>query len=268
MINVRAISIQEFRGIRNLDLQFKNKNFAICGRNGTGKSGVVDAIEFALTGNISRLIGSGTGGISIKDHAPHVDSRSNPSKSKVKIVLWIPRLNKEVSIDRSVKDSNNPIITHSDPAVLKLLKEIASHPEFTLTRRELIKYVISTPGDRAKEVQVLLKLDKVESVRALLQKISNASTKEVSPLKQEKESARNNLLTALDITESIQAKILGAINPKREILGLQTIEAIDQATSFTDGVVSNPAVPSSLPKLQALADIKRIKEVFLSVRQA
>lgn len=267
MIKVRSISIQEFRGIRSLDLEFKDKNFAICGRNGTGKSGVVDAIEFALTGNISRLIGTGTGGISIKDHAPHVDSRSNPSKSKVKISLWIPTLNKLVSIDRSVKDPGNPVIIPNDPTILKVLSEIASHPEFTLTRRELIKYVISTPGDRAKEVQVLLKLEKVESLRAILLRISNATSRDVIPLKGEKENARKSLMSALEITELNQARILEAVNPKREILGLKTIENIEQSTLLTDGIVSNPATQSTIPKLQALADIKRLKEVFQSLRE-
>ena len=44
MIRVDSITIKEFRGIRDLTLEFKGKNFAICGPNGTGKSGVVDAL--------------------------------------------------------------------------------------------------------------------------------------------------------------------------------------------------------------------------------
>lgn len=53
MIHVDAITIKEFRGIRNLTLVFNSTNFAICGPNGTGKSGVVDALEFAFTGAVS-----------------------------------------------------------------------------------------------------------------------------------------------------------------------------------------------------------------------
>ena len=46
MIRIKTIHIEEFRGIRRLDLLLDAKNFGICGPNGTGKSGVVDAIEF------------------------------------------------------------------------------------------------------------------------------------------------------------------------------------------------------------------------------
>lgn len=61
MIRIQKIHIHEFRGIRDLTLDLGGENFAVCGPNGTGKSGVVDAIEFALTGSISRLSGRGTG---------------------------------------------------------------------------------------------------------------------------------------------------------------------------------------------------------------
>src|SRR5688572_32349307 len=53
MIYVDKIRMVEFRGVRDLTINLKGENFAICGKNGTGKSGVVDALEFGLTGNIS-----------------------------------------------------------------------------------------------------------------------------------------------------------------------------------------------------------------------
>lgn len=55
MIKLESIQIEEVRGIRKLDLDFKKTNFAISGPNGSGKSGVIDAIEFGLTGEITRL---------------------------------------------------------------------------------------------------------------------------------------------------------------------------------------------------------------------
>ena len=112
MIRIQKIQMHEFRGIRDLSLDLGGENFAVCGPNGTGKSGVVDAIEFAFTGNISRLSGHGTGELSVKDHGPHVDSRSKPEQAFVALTFKIvPLNNKEATITRTVKVPNKPTIT-------------------------------------------------------------------------------------------------------------------------------------------------------------
>src|SRR5215471_3639991 len=210
MINVQRIEAYEFRGIRSLSIDVGGENFAICGRNGTGKSGIVDALEFGLTGNISRLSGRGTGEISLKEHAPHVDSRNRPDGARVILTVTIPNLAKTVTIERSVKDPLSPKISPASPEVLEVLRQVQSHPEFALSRRELIRYVISAPGDRAREVQALLQLDAVESVRVILQKVANACQREINPLKKSRTQAHDQLLRALQIPEWSTAKVLAA----------------------------------------------------------
>ena len=70
MIYIESVTLQHFRGAKRLNLTPDRKNFAIGGNNGTGKSGVVDGVEFALTGNITRLTGKGAGSLSLKTHGP------------------------------------------------------------------------------------------------------------------------------------------------------------------------------------------------------
>lgn len=66
---------------------------------GTGKSRIVDAIEFALSGNISRLASAGTGGLSVRPHGPHVDSRNKPEAASVTVDVTLPGLgNKKARI--------------------------------------------------------------------------------------------------------------------------------------------------------------------------
>ena len=96
MISIKTIHIEEFRGIRELDLNLAGENFGICGPNGTGKSGVVDAIEFCLTGNLTRLSGQGQGELSVKGHAPHVDKRKDPDKARVAITAVVPSLGRRL----------------------------------------------------------------------------------------------------------------------------------------------------------------------------
>ncbi len=269
MIRANSITIEKFRGIQNLTIDFSQKNYAVCGPNGTGKSGIVDALEFALTGNISRLSGKGTGNINLKDHAPHVDSRNRPDLARVILTVFIPHLNIEVKIDRNVKDYNNPTITPNTPEIVKVLKQVALHPEFVLSRRELIKYVLSAPSDRAKEVQILLRLDDVENLRAIFNKISNGKQKEIAPLLREKNKAKEQLLAALNITELNSEKVLTAVNIHRTILGLPQLSNISSTTSLKDGLATTTiSQTSKIIKLEALNEIKKLEDFLIQINGA
>lgn len=263
MIKVESITITEFRGIRSLTLSFNNRNFAICGPNGTGKSGVVDALEFVLTGNISRLSGEGSGEVSLKDHGPHVDIRANPENACVKAVVAIPSLSKTVIIERDLKKPNSPRITPDDPKVLDVLQQVQLHPEIMLSRREIIRYVLATPGDRANEVQTLLHLDQVDKVRAGLLKIANAREKQLLLSEAANQSACDNLLRALGISTFSEAKVLEATNAKRAILGLPQLTELIGESSLNKGIDTPiPAKPQSISKAQAIADISAAKSTL------
>lgn len=266
MIRVDSITIKEFRGIRDLTLDFNGKNYAICGSNGTGKSGVVDALEFALTGNVSRLSGEGRGDISLKQHAPHVDRRNDPEKARVTVKVTIPSLGKTAVIERSPKTPTATNVTPNDPAVLDVLRQVEAHPEFVLSRRELIRYVIATPGKRAEEVQALLHLDQVEQVRVGLQKIVNNCEKQLVPLQTMATQARDNLLRALGMSELTKEKALAAVNAQRVILGLSALTDLTETTSIKDGMATpGPAHSQRIPKAQSLADIQAAREALAEI---
>src|SRR5579871_2178731 len=263
MIRVDAIVVEEFRGIRNITLELGGKNFAVCGPNGTGKSGIVDAIEFALTANVSRLSGAGTGGVSVKDHGPHVDSRNRPDKARVKLTVSVPTLRKTVSIERNIKNANAPVISPNEAEVSAVLDQLKQHPEFVLSRRELIRYVLSTPGDRAKEVQALLRLDQVESLRVVLQKIANAEERTVTPLKRDRAQAAEQLARALEIAQVGKEAVLGASNARRAVLGLPPLSELTSTTSLRDGLTTaaSDQVPK-VPKTQAVADMMGLRDLI------
>lgn len=268
MILVEEITIEEFRGIRKLTLNFKGKNFAVCGPNGTGKSGVVDALEFGLTGNISRLSGGGTGAITLKKHAPHVDSRDNPEKAKVKLVIRIPSLkDMRVTLERNVKDANAPVISPNTPEVLEVLKQLENHPEFVLSRRELIAYVLAQPGKRSEEIQALLRLDEVGELRSTLKTISNSCKKEAEAYKKIRNEARDNLAKALEIPEFTSDKLLDAANARRTLLGLPSIEALTSTTSLHDGLktAGKSAPVVKVNKIEAVADLKIAHESIVAL---
>ena len=173
MIRIETIRIEKFRGIRELQLDLSRENFGICGPNGTGKSGVVDAIEFALTGDVSRLSGRGTGDLSVKSHAPHVLERNEPGQAKVTLTAFIPSLGKSATITRTVETPSSFTLSPDAPDIRPIFEEIQIHPEFTLSRREIIRYILAEPNKRASDVQVLLQLAEVEQTRRALTTVAN-----------------------------------------------------------------------------------------------
>ncbi len=228
----------------------------------------MDAIEFALTGNISRLAGAGTGGLSVKSHGPHVDSRNKPEAASVTLDVIIPALgNKKAQIHRTVKSASAPEIKPAENDVIAALEGVNLHPEFVLSRRELIRYVLSEPGQRSKEVQSLLRLDDIEKLRGVLYKIANACTKELQGLERAENAAKTNLLAALDTAQLSKNSVLSAVNPRRELLGLPPLLDIDANTSVKDGLTTTgSSAPGRVPKVQAAADLSTLREALKALQ--
>lgn len=268
MIRIESIEIEEFRGIKKMMLPLNRDNFGICGPNGTGKSGIVDAIEFALTGDITRLSGSGSEGLTVKAHAPHVDARKEPERSFVRITAFAPSLNKKITIERRVSAPAVPIIEPNDSKVIALVSQLGSHPEFALSRREIVKYVITPAGQRAKDVQSLLRLEQIEKVRLALQKIANDEKKDAQTAVTEDERAKKDLLLHLSIATLSKADLLQAINARRTTLQLQTLADLEANTSLKEGVVSvgDTGKPKSkIIKAVALTDLASLNDNLASV---
>ena len=50
---------------------------------------MIDAIEFGLTGQIGRLTGRGTKGLSVAEHGPHVDKTKFPDAAFVELQVFL-----------------------------------------------------------------------------------------------------------------------------------------------------------------------------------
>ena len=257
MIRISTIHIEEFRGIRDLALDLQGENFGICGPNGTGKSGVVDAIEFCLTGNITRLSGQGQGELSVKGHAPHVDHRENPEKAAVTITATVPSLGKEVTISRTVKNPRAATIEPAEPKIQTIIAELQTHPEFALSRREIAKYIVTPPAQRSTDVQTLLRLDHIGNLRKALVSYANRCNREADEADRARVRAESELKTALDVPTLDREKVLEKANTKRSVLGIAALTELTPQTSFKDGAAEEgkDAKKPGVAKDVALADL-------------
>jgi hypothetical protein len=259
VIRIESIHIEEVRGIRKLDIDFQKGPFAISGPNGSGKSGVIDAIEFGLSGQIGRLAGSGTQGLSVTEHGPHVDKTKFPDAAFVELRVFLPTIGKSATITRKVSAPKKPKITPADADVLAVLAEVAEHPEITLSRREILRFILVSPSDRSKAIEALLKLSEIGETRRTL----NAAQNKVQTLQRtadaQEKASQEALQRHLQIATLHTEDVLAAINPQRKLLALSEITEIGADTTLDTGLTGSAQTstfnkPSALRELAAFRD--------------
>ncbi len=223
-MRVLELEINNVRGISHLLLKPDGKNFVVWGPNGSGKSAVVDAIDFLLTGRVSRLAGKGTRGITLARHGPHIDHE--PKEAIVRAIVQLPGVIKPIEIKRCMANPNNlecdkPMKSHLEP-----IMTIALRGQHVLSRREILKYITAEAGTRAQEIQELLNIIEIEDTRKALVKVKNnfetglqAANKGVSVAK----GAVNATVQMQTYREEIAMQV---VNQNRRILGGNPISAL------------------------------------------
>ncbi|HHX87759.1 MAG TPA: AAA family ATPase [Firmicutes bacterium] len=146
-MRILELEIWKVRGVKHLLIAPEGKNFLIYGPNGTGKSAVVDALDFLLTGQISRLSGKGTRGILIKSHGPYLDY--GPADAAVRAVIRLPGEQKPVTITRCMASPST--LEYDDYALAPQLEKILSlarRGQYVLTRKDLLNYIAAEAGTK------------------------------------------------------------------------------------------------------------------------
>lgn len=277
MIQIEHIRVEEFRGIREIDLDLQGKSFVIHGPNGSGKSGIVDAIDFALTGTIRRLSGEGTGTVSVASHAPHVHSRATPASAVVKLTVKDVTSGQSAVLTRSVANPRNFTLVPDTPEMRAALSQAGTHPELTLSRRELINLVVSTAAKRSEGIQSLLQLDRLGNFRARLQQVRNKANLAKKSTEDGLAAAQASLVTHIGGASLDEEAVRVAVNERRQVLGAPALLGIDAESDFLDGVTleagqAGITLATAITETDALvalvADLSNLDELRSSVADA
>ncbi|TQN41674.1 AAA domain-containing protein [Blastococcus colisei] len=257
MIQLEAIHIEEFRGIRKLDLKLDCKSFVVHGPNGSGKSGVVDAIGFAITGTISRLSGPGTGGLTVLRHGPHVHRRDDPAAAKVSLTIRDTTTGKSAVLSRTIKAPGSFTLTPDTTEMREALRSVQDHPELTLSRREIIKFILAESGKRAAEVQALLKLEGLEERRKTLKTTLSLASRDVTGSKASLEDARDGARRHFDVADLDATEIMKAANKRRDLLKLTPLQELSLDTDFKQGL-EQEETQTTFNKASATRDVEAL----------
>nr|QNO46228.1 DNA replication and repair protein RecF [Methanosarcinales archaeon ANME-2c ERB4] len=218
------LEIDNVRGITHLLLKPEGENFVVWGPNGSGKSAVVDAIDFLLTGRISRLTGEGTGSITLNEHGPHIDHE--PIDAVVRAVIQLPGIEEPFEIKRcmgrhSVLECDDSIKPYFEPVMA-----LASRGQHVLTRREILKYITSDASTRAQEIQHLLNVAEIDNVRKAFVKVQNIRKKERQATEHAVETAKGAVNATIQEQSFQEDKVLQFVNQNRTVIGGQEISTL------------------------------------------
>jgi hypothetical protein len=257
MIRLMSLRVEEFRGIRELELDLGGESFVVLGPNGSGKSAVVDAIDFALTGSVGRLSGKGTGEVTLAKHGPHVHRKDDPMAAKVSLTLLHPASGQVAVLARCLKTPTRYELEPSTPELVAAVEWASQHPELVLSRRQVSRYVNAEPGKRTQEVQALLKLDRIDKTRRVLRSALTQVSKEVKRAAQDEANAADAFRRHLDLEKVLPAEIVPVVNKHRAVLGLDLLESVALDTDLSAGV-ARAHEAAGFDKASALRDVEAL----------
>ena len=265
------LTVQNVRGLRDLTLQLDAKNVVIWGPNGAGKSCVVDAIDFLFTGNLSRLMGEGTGGINLTRHGPHIDH--DAESALVSATVQLEGFPEPIEMSRCMAAPDQLICPEEARALVAETSNLMSRGGVVLTRRDILRYIAAEGGKRSDEIGVLLRLKDVDDVRSSLIRARTELGRKGKSARDAIETARAEVNVTLGLAKYSDEGLLDQINASRQVLGGGLLES-NTPGSVKEGIAP-PVAPESGPAsvnpnlfLQAVQNVKQRTDSSLVPAQA
>jgi len=243
-MKVSSINIRAFRGIISFAQDLASKTMVVTGPNGTGKSGVIDAFDFLLTGDLQRLRGEGTKDLSLDTHARHIDKQIEEVSIAAKIVTDEGTFH----VKRSLADKKIVLIS-GDPKAFEHVIPKMNAGHFLLSRRELLKFIACTGQKRSEEIQALLDTSGVEKIRKDLASVHSSFDRSVTTLNSTIEAnARSvNVFLGLQASSNILDR-RAEINRTRTVLNKPAIAVWTASTKVAEDIPLVPIASNGAPK--------------------
>lgn len=208
-IKLDSIEIKSFRGIKNSNIDLKERSLVLVGENGSGKSSIVNAFEYLFVGKVDSL--SGKQAINHDTSIVHMGDSKNDLCIQAKI--------------------NNQTITRTFkkldcPDELKDVIDDFKNASFLLNRKKLLEFIETTPGKRYGRITSLISFDDLDKIENTLNRTQKRFKDKVKNKTEEINKKTNTITSLLDCkNEEIYDKL-------NRILSKHNLESIAPSTNI------------------------------------
>lgn len=209
-LKIDTIQIRNFRGVRCIDLPVQGHNLIIAGENGAGKSSIVDALEYYLTGRVKQLEGR----IDVDQRQCIPNLKGGPTE----VTVDFRGVSPEARITIGYPGRSGTI-----PSSLQPFFDIAAKRAFVLRRHQVLQFINARDSERYEQISQLIGLGALDAVDDNWRKEKLAAQKRVDELHEKCQEIRDRLVELLNQPVRTQAKLVQAVNAQ---LTAQQLEPI------------------------------------------
>jgi len=217
-VKIETLVVTAFRGLRDDILPFSGKSLLLYGENGTGKSSVVDALEYLTAGAVSHLEDSQA--TSTRKHAPHV---ALPATS--------------LSVAATVRGHMQPARRGADgvlggPPAIRDFMIALGRSSFILRRAQLLKFITAQDAPRYQQLSALIGADVLDPVEQKWKEAADAAEEERDSRSGACAHLRLQLESVLGPLQELTATaILAQTNIRLKALKEEPLASLEEAES-------------------------------------
>ena len=250
-IKIKKVHIRAFRGIPELELELNGRSLLLQGENGTGKSSIVEAIEFFFTGEVSHL--EGIRGLSLRRHGPHVNFTHDDVNVEITFDPGNVSLNRDFSSAPSPPDQFNDYF------------QITQKGTFILRRSQILEFIMSQPAERFRAIGSIIGIEPLDNVELEMMRLRDELKGKVTSKEEEIKRLIGELshIIGKDITSV--ADVLPALNEILKKANLPMINSLEEVDKHAEEMLKTVKKAESIDKIGAINEILKITNIpFIS----
>lgn len=218
MSRISAIDLKAFRGVRDEVIELAGKSLFILGENGSGKSSIIDALEFFFTGTVSHL--EGVQSLSTKRHAPHVHLAPESLGVAIRFQGFDELPTRTLKTAPTTSKALGPSFL------------AAASSRFILRRQQLLAFLLEQAAPRYQQLARLIGADELDAVETAWKSAVDAAETRYGGLLARVDEAQKSLEGLFGKLGSLSEDvILAALNARLVSLAQVPLSSLAEAES-------------------------------------